>query len=174
VHRDTGEHSCNHSLSGKVLSAIYSECVFVDLGLQHTRRVCCVILLSVTCLSTLSHTPHDFRGGIIVLCFHFLYDFSLKRFLFREELNETWAKVILVGTWSVGYCCQMLMKLKLARKIFWFFPLPNATTCPYRLRGPPSWLWPKCNRLLRLGRTWGAVMLSRWGGWWYVHCFFFF
>jgi hypothetical protein len=21
-------------------------------------------------------------------------------------------------------------------------PPPNATTCPYRLRGPPSWLWP--------------------------------
>jgi hypothetical protein len=28
---------------------------------------------------------------------------------------------------------------------------PNATTCPHRLRGPPSWLWPKCNRLLTVG-----------------------
>jgi hypothetical protein len=28
----------------------------------------------------------------------------------------------------------------------------NATTCPYTLRGTPSWLWPKCNRLLILGR----------------------
>jgi hypothetical protein len=28
----------------------------------------------------------------------------------------------------------------------------NATTCPYRLRGLPSWFWRKCNRLLRLGR----------------------
>ena len=33
-------------------------------------------------------------------------------------------------------------------------------------RGPPSWLWRKCNRLLRLGRPWGAVTLSRWcEGW---------
>ena len=26
----------------------------------------------------------------------------------------------------------------------------------------PSWTWQKCNRLLRLGRPWGAVTLSRW------------
>jgi hypothetical protein len=31
------------------------------------------------------------------------------------------------------------------------FFFSNVTTCPYRLRGPPSWLCPKCNRLLRLG-----------------------
>ena len=30
------------------------------------------------------------------------------------------------------------------------------------LRGPPSWAWQECNRLLRLGRPWGAVTLSRW------------
>ena len=29
------------------------------------------------------------------------------------------------------------------------------------LRGPPSWAWQECNRLLRLGRPWGAVTLSR-------------
>ena len=30
------------------------------------------------------------------------------------------------------------------------------------LRGPPSWTWQECNRLLRLGRSSGAVTLSRW------------
>ena len=30
------------------------------------------------------------------------------------------------------------------------------------LRGPPSWAWQECNRLLRLGRPWGAVTFSRW------------
>ena len=31
--------------------------------------------------------------------------------------------------------------------------LSNApTTCPCALRGPPSWTWQQCNRLLRLGR----------------------
>jgi hypothetical protein len=40
---------------------------------------------------------------------------------------------------------------------------------PYGLRGFPSRLWPKCNRLLRVGSPWGAVTLSRWGGWWYMN-----
>ena len=33
---------------------------------------------------------------------------------------------------------------------FFFFPPPNAPTCPCGLRGLPSWAWQKCNRLLRL------------------------
>jgi hypothetical protein len=45
---------------------------------------------------------------------------------------------------------------------------PNATTCTYRLRSPPSWLWPKCNRLMNLGCSYGAVTLLRWCEWWYV------
>jgi hypothetical protein len=44
----------------------------------------------------------------------------------------------------------------------------DATTCPSQTSWSPSRLWPKCNRLLRLGRPWGAVTLSRWGGWWYM------
>ena len=32
----------------------------------------------------------------------------------------------------------------------------------YGLRGPPCWAWQEWNRLLRLGRPWGAVTLSRW------------
>ena len=45
--------------------------------------------------------------------------------------------------------------------------LSNATTCPCGRRGPPSWAWQQCNRLLRLGHPWGAVTLSRWCEWWY-------
>ena len=49
----------------------------------------------------------------------------------------------------------------------WWFFLSNAPiTCPCGLRGPPSWAWQQCNRLLRLGRPWGAP-LSRWCEWWY-------
>jgi hypothetical protein len=40
---------------------------------------------------------------------------------------------------------------------------------PYGLRGLPFRLWPKCNRLLRLGRPSGAVTLTLWGGWWYMN-----
>jgi len=35
-------------------------------------------------------------------------------------------------------------------------------------RGPPSWLWRKCNRILRMGPPWGAVTLSRWCEGWYI------
>jgi hypothetical protein len=51
--------------------------------------------------------------------------------------------------------------------IFSFFP--NATTCPLWTSWSPSRLWPKCNLLLRLGRPWGVVTLSPWGGWWYMN-----
>jgi hypothetical protein len=33
---------------------------------------------------------------------------------------------------------------------------------------PPSWLWPKCNRLLRLGRPLDTVTLPRCCEWWYI------
>jgi hypothetical protein len=46
---------------------------------------------------------------------------------------------------------------------------PNATTCPSWTSWCPFLLWPKCNRLVRLGSPWGAVTLSRWGGWWYIY-----
>ena len=40
--------------SGKALIITYSECVFVALGIQHAKRMRCVILSSVTCM-TLKH-----------------------------------------------------------------------------------------------------------------------
>jgi hypothetical protein len=48
-------------------------------------------------------------------------------------------------------------------------PTPMPPHVPYGPRGLPSRLWPKYNRLLMLGRPWGAVTLSRWGGWWYMN-----
>jgi hypothetical protein len=45
----------------------------------------------------------------------------------------------------------------------YFFPMPPHVHID--LLGPPSWLWPKCNQLLRLGRPQVAVTLSRWCEW---------
>jgi hypothetical protein len=42
-----------------------------------------------------------------------------------------------------------------------YYSFPNATTCPYTLRGHHSWFWPKHNRLLRLGHPRVGVALSR-------------
>jgi hypothetical protein len=47
--------------------------------------------------------------------------------------------------------------------------LPIPRHVPYGLRDLPSQLWSKCNWLLRLGRPWGTVTLSWWGGWWYMN-----
>jgi hypothetical protein len=41
-----------------------------------------------------------------------------------------------------------------------FFQCHHMSFCG--LLSPPSWAWQECNRLLRLGRPWGAVTLSRW------------
>jgi hypothetical protein len=40
-------------------------------------------------------------------------------------------------------------------------PPPMPQHVHTKFRGPLSWLWRKCNRLLRLGRPWRAVRLSR-------------
>ena len=44
--------------------------------------------------------------------------------------------------------CAQILILLYSIDFFW----SNATTCPCGLRGPPSWAWQECNRLLRLGR----------------------
>jgi hypothetical protein len=48
------------------------------------------------------------------------------------------------------------------------FFFSNVTTCPLWTSRSPLPVVAKCNRLLKLGRPWGAVTLSRWGGWWYM------
>ena len=57
-------------------------------------------------------------------------------------------------------------------KTFWVWPKyffsSNATTCSCELSWSPSWPWRNCNRLLRFGRPWGAVTLSRWCEGWYI------
>jgi len=50
----------NHCLHGKAMIIKYSECVFVDLVIQHVMCMCFIILSSVACLalpyfSALSH-----------------------------------------------------------------------------------------------------------------------
>ena len=40
--------------------------------------------------------------------------------------------------------------------IYIYIP-PNATTCPCGLRGPPSWAWQECNRLLRVLHPWAQL-----------------
>jgi len=59
--------SRNHCCSAQAISITYSECVPVALGIQHTKRMPCIILSSVACpavlhFSTLPHNRPDFRN----------------------------------------------------------------------------------------------------------------
>jgi hypothetical protein len=48
--RNIGARSCNHCCSGKTICTTYSACVFAALVIQHAKRLCLIILSSVTCL----------------------------------------------------------------------------------------------------------------------------
>jgi len=41
--------SRNHFCSGKAVSITYSECVFVDLGTEHAKRMRHIVLSPVAC-----------------------------------------------------------------------------------------------------------------------------
>jgi hypothetical protein len=74
---------------------------------------------------------------------NFLLSYIIKQYLYRYE------------------CFCDVISLNVSNLIssfyFYFIFLPTPPHVPYGPRGLPSRLWPKCNRLLRLGRPWDAV-----------------
>ena len=57
---------CHHCNSGKAISIIYSECVFVVSGIQHAQSMHCILLSSVArpskqYFSTCSYKQHNFQ-----------------------------------------------------------------------------------------------------------------
>jgi hypothetical protein len=68
--RNIKELSQNRCCRGKAIIITYSECVFVDVRIQHAMRMRPIILSSVVCralpyFSTLSHKRQDLREEII-------------------------------------------------------------------------------------------------------------
>ena len=59
----------NHCYCRKAVTVVYSERVFVALGIQHTVRMHRIILYSVACLalpySSTSHKRYDFRKNVL-------------------------------------------------------------------------------------------------------------
>ena len=70
--------------------------------------------------------------------------------------------IVLAGFTFSPLKFNSLKNLENYKKLQMFFcgPMPPHVLCGHR--GPPSWAWQDCNRLLRLGRPWGAVTLFRW------------
>ena len=90
VKRDNAARSCSsHCCSGKAIIIIYSECVFVALIIQHSKRMRRIVLSSVASptlqyFPTLSHkvTIFGISDQTRNVCFGFLYNFCPKYFSF--------------------------------------------------------------------------------------------
>jgi hypothetical protein len=76
--------------------------------------------------------------------------------------KAVWETALGLPIWII--CNVPFIRCPCARE---FPPLPPHV--PYGLRGLISRLWLNCNTLLRLGRPWGTVTLSQWGGWWVIY-----
>ena len=101
-----------------------------------------------------------FKGGLVGVLFYGLGP-DLHHDKFAPVLWRTW---FAAGAQRTGRESLRVQPTLFDFNVFF----SNATTWSYELSWSPSWLWRKCNRLLRLGRPWGAVTLSRWCERWYI------
>ena len=118
--------------------------VSVTSVIQHAKCMHCLILTSVDCPTLPDFSTLYLINGIS-----------------RKKKKVTGHKIcVLTSTTFVGQISHSnINSVRYDHKCTFFFLMPPHVHMNFR--GPPSWLWRKCNRLLRLGRPWGAVTLSR-------------
>ena len=85
----------------------------------------------------------------------------------RDKFNRVWNRPFAFNSVCGWKYVEFYLHLAIHLCYFVFkchifppLPMPPHVLCG--LRGSPSWAWQECNQLLRLGRPWGAVTLSRW------------
>jgi hypothetical protein len=91
---------CQHCQSGKAIRIIHILSVFVALGIQHAKHMCCILLSPVArtskqYLSTRSHKQHNFqkyqkKENVIEheMCLDFVYKFCLETFLILRNERD--------------------------------------------------------------------------------------
>jgi hypothetical protein len=111
--------SCNNCCSGKAISIIYCERVFVDLGIKHAMRMRRITLSSVVCpplqyVSTLfSKIIIEHKTCVLIFSTTFVWNISpLKNWARYDQ------KCVLVFKYSIRYSCQILVKLEFSHHIF--------------------------------------------------------
>ena len=95
VKRNTEALSCNHCCSGKAISIIYSECMFVSLVIQHEMCMHHIVISgqsdSTLFFHIISETARFQKIKVIehknVRC-GLIYNFCMKQFSFYEKLSE--------------------------------------------------------------------------------------
>jgi len=127
--RNTETRLCNHCCSGKAINITYSECVFVDLDIQHAMHMCTVIsgLPGSTIFFHIISQTARFSGKKKKkkkaikqnLCFDFLYNYQYATFLLlRRTEREIWSKMHIGLHVKCCYSCRILIKLQLSKQIF--------------------------------------------------------
>jgi hypothetical protein len=152
-------NSCNRLLFYKFSYRVISFRLLLIYSFLIHIPVAAVICLDVRETRT---DPNVLTKGDAFNYFHIYINNLLMCFPYHVIVVNV-RKFIVLFVWGLMYVHCIIP----TSAAIYIFPMPPHV--PYGLRGLPSRLWPKCNRLLRLGRPWGAVMLSRWGGWWYMN-----
>jgi hypothetical protein len=147
---------------------------FYDVNHHHTFQCCYLRVLSFDVLGSNSDVlriqvlrSHPVWTGSmdrLTLKMKALWSFETSETIYQSiRRNTLWRTVMSRSTASLFVGSSDYSNANFTT----FLPMPPHVPCG--LRGLPSRLWPKCNQLLRLGRPWGAVTLSRRGGLWYMN-----
>ena len=91
LQRNNEVRSWNHRCSAKAISITYSECVFVDLGIQHAMHMRRIVNYGLSGSAIFSHFINDTiseqKKNEYATCV-LIFSTCLKHFPFQNELND--------------------------------------------------------------------------------------
>jgi hypothetical protein len=142
------------------------------------KHLASIIMADGVCTADCSHAVTVDNCCQLLLCIFMLLLLNVGRLQHRwphvwSRSKSTWTRgchptqstsilrlpwLVHCGKWNFVWDMEVVHWITQS-SLFVFFVVPMPPHVPYGLRGPPSQLWLKCNRLL-MGRPLGAVTLS--------------